>query len=73
MNERTSSMESIAVEDGEEDRSVVDKEGCLVLPPFEFESMKSKVEGTVEGASSCSSRLEVINESHTSASNAPSE
>jgi hypothetical protein len=42
------------------------------LPPVEFVSVNSKVEGTVEGALSCSSRLEVTNEFHTSASNDPS-
>jgi hypothetical protein len=31
------------------------------------------IEGTVEGASSCNSRLEVTKEFHTSALNAPSE
>jgi hypothetical protein len=45
----------------------------MPLPLFAFESLNSKVEGTVEGASSCNSKLEVINELHTSASNAPSE
>jgi hypothetical protein len=36
-------------------------------------SMKSKEDGTVEGASSCSSRLEVTNDFQTSALKAPSE
>jgi hypothetical protein len=36
-------------------------------------SMTSKEDGTVEGASSCSSRLEVTNEFQTSALDAPSE
>jgi len=44
-----------------------------ILPLVEFESVNSKVEGTVEGASSCNSRLEVIREFHTSPLNAPSE
>jgi hypothetical protein len=45
----------------------------IVGRAVEFESMNSKVEGTVDGASSCSSRLEVMMEFHTSASKAPSE
>jgi hypothetical protein len=36
-------------------------------------SINSKVNGTVEGVSSCSSRLEVTREFHISALNAPSE
>ena len=48
-------------------------EGGIVERTVEFESVNSKVEGTVEGASSCSSRLEVMREFHTSALNAPSE
>ena len=48
---------------------------CSVpLPPFEFESLNSKVEGTVVvGASAWRSRFEVTKEFQTSASNAPSE
>jgi hypothetical protein len=46
--------------------------GYVLVGTISLESMKSKEDGTVEGASSCSSRLEVTNEFQTSALNAPS-
>jgi hypothetical protein len=47
--------------------------GSVLVGATSLKSMKSKEDGTVEGASSCSSRLEVTNEFQTSALNAPSE
>jgi hypothetical protein len=54
-----------------ESTSVIGSIGTI--PPVEVISMKSKEDGTVEGTSSYSSRLEVTNEFQTSALNAPSE
>jgi hypothetical protein len=51
--------------------SVIGSVGAL--PLIEVVSMKSMEDDTVEGASSCSSRLEVTNEFQTSALNVPSE
>ena len=59
-----------SVEDCGSERGTV---GRPNLSPFELESVNSKVEGTVEGASSCNSRLEVTREFQTSALKAPSE
>lgn len=55
------------------ERTLESDVGSVSLPSFEFESMKSKDEGTTEGASSCNSRFEVTKEFQTSASKAPSE
>jgi hypothetical protein len=56
-----------------ESTSVIGSASVDTLPPVEVVSMKSKEDGTVEGASSCSSRLEVTNEFQASALNAQSE
>ena len=58
-----------------ESEDTVGRIGRPNLPPVELEvvSVNSNVEGIVEGASSCNSRLDVTSESQTSASKAPSE